>query len=135
MIYKHTQFTQSAHLYNYELTHYYSLENTSKDIAVAIEPATMKLLLAYIEFYSEQHYDQSWSLSDETLIQVIQNYYSPVYEPTMETPFTEEIQIDLYFNREALCGTGLDENKYFERNMKDLITKLNDQEKQKILQK
>lgn len=131
MNYNTLQFTQSENLYDYQLTHLYQTNGQTRYFTTFITPEIMKPLLAYIEFYAEEHIDESWSIGYNTIVQTIQNYYSPVYEYKPEyKDYTDQLHtIDQYYNRESFTGTGLHKNTNFQRHMKNFLTKLINQEK------
>lgn len=133
---KNYEFTQSKHLYHYSLEHTYSYNGETKEFSAYVEPALMKMLIAYIEFYSEEHYDPSWSIGYDSLLQIIDKYYVTIYEADPTVHSYDWYVIDQYINRESHCGTQLYENKNFDRNMKQFIKevlnkeKLNNQQKE-----
>lgn len=123
------EFTQSEKKYSYILSDTES--NETKAFTTNIEPKIMEALLAYIDFYSEDHYDYYWTMGDESMLKIINRFYSPVTYPISPENQKEPFKINRIENRNNFCGTDLWENKSFSRKMTHFMTKVINIEKLK----
>lgn len=99
--------------YTYKLTHEYSLDKDKfVQFTTNIKPEIMSPLLAYIQFEAEE-IDESYEVEEVEIVRLIDKYYAPVKSIDDNKTITN---IDVFHNREYLCGSGIWELEIFKRD-------------------
>lgn len=88
--------------YTYKIYHEYQIGDQSVTFRSLIDPESMKDLLAALEFFYEEHIDDSESVCEKAATEVIHQLYAPV--EYLEKPNEPYYEINTYFNREQRCG-------------------------------
>ncbi|PHA03022.1 hypothetical protein COE51_01375 [Bacillus pseudomycoides] len=112
--------------YVYVLDHEYDTTDNSKvAFSTNIKPEIMSPLLAYIEFAGEE-INESFTLHQDEAVNLIYKHYA---KTTLIENYRayDRMEIDLYWNREYWCGSGVWDIEVFKRDslVEELTQKLN----------
>ncbi|MDN4067667.1 hypothetical protein QYF50_07145 [Paenibacillus vini] len=103
-VFQHDSLFSATH-YTYHLTHTYDNEPRKIILSSTIEPYTMDLLIAYIQFVGSD-IDMHFSIDQEDVKRIVKELYSNPSE-TDNNVYTLDptpCEIDLYINWEWWCG-------------------------------
>lgn len=115
----------------YKITHYYNKRPEYSVKIVSIE--NPKKIAVYIQFMAEKWFDESISLDNEVIADVLIKFYG--CRLPNETEFCQKIKkgniIDMYFDRERLCGEEyhkmMKSNEYMREGLKKYLSTIQEQ--------
>ncbi|MGG3471550.1 hypothetical protein ABES02_29300 [Neobacillus pocheonensis] len=100
------EFSQKKSLYSdtvyvYHLTHTYNIEDRKTKLFSTIEPYTMDLLIAHIQFHASE-IDMHYGMSQQEIKMIVEELYN---KPTGQNIYDHHsCEIDLYINWEWWCA-------------------------------